>query len=351
MKTIKKSIRVFLALVLLVSFFPFSLLAQDNNQGAITVLGGASRTGTAAAQFLQLGVSARATGMGETFVALVDDASGAFYNPGVLALIENRQAFFNHTNLPAGLAHYFGSFILPTNSMGTFALSFIALTTGDIPVTVAFQGPTGENFSATEIAIGLTYSKSLTDRFAIGGTAKFIAQDLAGFDSRTVAFDIGTIYFAGYRHARLGMSISNFGPDITFGSESDVGFESQSFPMPLTFRFGVAVDLMYSDDSKLWLTGQLNQPNDNLRYQSIGLEYGYHDLIFLRTGFKIDEENNDILDDDGNKIEDGSGFAESLSFGAGINLDVSGVNGRFDVSWTKMKNFDDLVRFSVLLGF
>jgi hypothetical protein len=305
-------------------------------------LGGPSRTGTAAAQFLQIGVSARAAGMGETVVAFVDDASGAYYNPSVLPFISQRQALFNHTNLSAGLSHFFGSYVQSVGSIGTFALSFILLTTGEMPVTVAFQGPTGETFSASNMAIGLSYGRKLTDRFSVGGTAKFIAEDLAGFDARTVGFDVGTIYQTGFRHARLGMSATNFGPDLNFGSESSIGFESQSFPMPITFRFGVVVDILHGETNKLWLAGQLLQPNDNLRSESFGAEYSYRDLVFLRGGWKIDEEN------DG---PDKDGFAETLSFGAGLNLSVSGITGKFDVSWSQMSYIDDLMRFSVLLGF
>jgi hypothetical protein len=314
-------------------------MAQVPEQGP-TVLGGSSRAGTAAAQFLQIGVSAHAAGMGETFVAFVEDASGAYYNPGALALISRRQAFFNHTNLSAGLAHFYGSYVQPLGAIGTFALSGILLTTGEMPVTVAFQGPTGETFSASEIAIGLSYSRRLTDRFALGGTGKFIAQDLGGFSSRTVAFDVGTIYQTGFRHARLGMSVSNFGPDINFGNESSVGFESQSFPMPITFRFGIVVDAMHSETSKLWIAAQLLQPNDNLRSESLGVEYGYRDLVFVRGGWKIDEEDGAP-----------TGRLCRNRFTRRRQITVSGITGKFDLSWSAMSYLDDLIRFSVLLGF
>lgn len=340
MKSLRNLFRIAPGVLALAVLWPMAGKAQEGP--GPTVLGGASRAGTAAAQFLQLGVSARAAAMGETFVAMVNDASGAFYNPGVLSLIDKRQALFNHTNLPAGLAHFFGSYVQPAGDVGTFALSFVLLTTGDIPVTVAFQGPTGEAFSASEMAFGLSYSRSLTNRFSVGGTAKIIAQDLAGFDSRTVAFDIGTIYQTGYRHARLGMSVTNFGPDINFGDQSELGFQSQDFPLPITFRFGVALDLLYSDESKLWLTAEMKQPNDNLRSESIGFEYSYNNLVYVRGGWKIDEENEGL---------DSDGFAETVSAGGGINLSVSGINGQFDFSWSQMAHLDDLLRFTVLLGF
>ena len=341
MKLIKSHVRICMGLLIVVLCFPLAVMGQEDPQGP-TVLGGASRAGTAAAQFLQIGVSARAAGMGDTYVALVDDAAGAYYNPGVLAWIGRKQALFTHTDLPAGLAHYFGSYVQPVGSIGTFALSFLMLTTGDIPVTVAYQGPTGETFSATEMAVGLSYSRTLTQWFAVGGTAKFVAQDLAGFDSRTWAFDVGTIFKTGWRQSRLGMSVTNFGPDISFGDVSKIGFDSQRFPMPLTFRFGVAVDVMHTEQNKLWFAAELHQPNDNLRHQSIGLEYSFNDLIFLRGGWKIDEETEGL---------DKGGFAESFAFGAGFNLSMSGFNGKVDVSWTQMSNLDDLLRVSVMLGF
>ena len=344
MKTLKKRIKTCLCLLFLLLCLPSFLAAQAIDQGP-TIMGGPSRTGTAAAQFLQIGVSPRGAGLGDAYVALVNDASGAFYNPGALALLDQKQAFFSHTDLPAGIAHYFGSFVSPFGSIGNFALSFTALTTGDIPVTVANKGPTGENFSVSQIAVGLTYSRRLTNFVSFGATAKFVAEDLAGFENRTVAFDLGVLYLMGYRNARLGMSITNFGPDVTYGKDSEIGFESQHFPMPLTFRFGAALDLVYSDENKLWLTAEVHQPNDNLRNQSIGLEYVYNDLIFLRGGLKIDEDN------DSPDAEDQDGFAESFGFGAGINLSVSGINGMFDVSWTQMSYLDDLLRFSVALSF
>ena len=41
-----------------------------------------SENGGAPAPFLQLGLSARAVGMGQAYYAVADDASAIFYNPG-----------------------------------------------------------------------------------------------------------------------------------------------------------------------------------------------------------------------------------------------------------------------------
>ncbi|MFQ5708063.1 MAG: PorV/PorQ family protein [bacterium] len=334
-------------LFLLALTVPAELLAQRSPQEGF--LGGSSKVGTAAAQFLQIGVSARATAMGGSFVALVNDASAAYYNPGALAIIEKRQAMFNHTTLPAGLRHFFASYVQPVSRIGTFALSFIILTTGDIPVTVAFEGPTGETFSASESAIGISYAKRLTDKFSVGGTAKLIAEDLAGFTDRVVAFDLGTLYHTGFRQLTLGMAVSNFGPDIDFGTEKDaagnVVFDGESAQLPITFRFGISVDVLNRRNSKVMVAGQLVQPNDNLRYETIGIEYSYFDTIFLRGGFKVDEENDEDV------IGNSTGFSENFSAGAGVKASFKQFTGNFDFSWVHQQSLNNLLRFSVLLSF
>ncbi|MFQ5603903.1 MAG: PorV/PorQ family protein [bacterium] len=343
----KRKFRSSLGWIVLALLLPVAGLAQQPEQGP-TVLGGPSKTGTVGAQFLQLGVSARATAMGESFVALVNDASAVFYNPGALAELPGRQAMFNHTTLPGGLRHFFATYVHPFD-VGTLAVSFIMLTTGDMPVTVAFEGPTGESFSASESAVGLSYAKSLTDRFSVGGTAKVIFEDLAGFNERTVAFDIGTLYHTGFRELNLGMSVSNFGPDLNFGDEKDaqgkVVFEGQSFPLPITFRFGISVDVVNKENSKLMVAAQLVQPNDNLRYETFGIEYSWRDALFLRGGFKLDEE------DDKDAAGESNGFSENFSAGAGVKASLSGLTGHFDFSWVNQESLDNLVRFSVLLSF
>lgn len=347
MKPIANFSKKHIVILALAALLPVTTQAQTD-QGP-TVLGGPSKAGTVGAQFLQLGVSARATGMGESFVALVNDASAAYYNPAALAELEKREAMFNHTTLPGGLRHFFATYVHGFGNAGAFAISFNMLTTGDMPVTVAFEGPTGEIFSASESAIGLSYAKSLTDRFSLGGTAKLVLEDLAGFNDRTVAFDIGTIYHTGFRELNLGMSVSNFGPDLNFGTErnsaGEVIFDGQSFPLPITFRFGASLDVVNTENSKIMLAGQLIQPNDNLRYTAFGVEFDYRDALFLRGGFKLDEESDQ--DAAGNS----NGFSETFSAGAGVRASISEFTGRFDVSWASQRNLSDLIRFSILLAF
>lgn len=351
MKHAKLTCKSVWSICLLLLLFPFVLFAQNEP----TVIGGASKAGTVGAQFLQLGVSARGTAMGESFVALVNDASATYYNPAALTEIEGHQAMFNHTNLPGGLSHFFATYVQPIGTFQALAVSFNVLTTGDMPVTVAFEGPTGETFSASESAIGLSYARKLTDQFSFGATTKIILEDLGEFSDQNVAFDVGTLYHTGFRQLNIGMSVSNFGPDINFGEEKDaqgnVIFDGQSFDLPITFRVGISVDVMNRTNSKLMLATQIVQPNDNLRYETFGAEYSWMDTIFLRGGYKLDEEDDNVVDGENNKIAGANGFAETFSAGVGLKAALKDVTGNFDFSWVQQDNLNDLIRFSIVLTF
>src|SRR5688572_11594007 len=54
----------------------------------------ASGAGTTGADVLKIGVGARAMAMGEAYAAQADDVSSLYWNPGGLALMQERQASF-----------------------------------------------------------------------------------------------------------------------------------------------------------------------------------------------------------------------------------------------------------------
>ncbi|RMD93377.1 MAG: hypothetical protein D6813_04180, partial [Calditrichaeota bacterium] len=65
---------IFIALILNLNFV-------DNLHAQLIPILGSQRAGTAMAQFLKIGVGGRAVGMGESFVAIANDASALYWNP------------------------------------------------------------------------------------------------------------------------------------------------------------------------------------------------------------------------------------------------------------------------------
>ena len=74
------------------------VIAQD----IFPILGG-QRAGTSVFTFLNIGVSARAVGMGESVVALSQDASSVYYNPAAIAQLSDTE--LSATQIQLSLIH------------------------------------------------------------------------------------------------------------------------------------------------------------------------------------------------------------------------------------------------------
>jgi len=134
-----------------------------------------AKVGTTGVNFLELGVSARAMGMAEAYTAGVTDASAVYYNPAGLTYVYGRQAMFTHIDLPAGINYEFFALAYPMESVsGVVGIGIYALNTGDI-LRTDYSYPTGvdqfgnrQYFSAGDLAVSLSYSRFLTDKFSLG---------------------------------------------------------------------------------------------------------------------------------------------------------------------------------------
>ena len=75
---------------------------------------GEQRAGTASGTFLRIGLGARATGMGESFVAVANDPSAIYWNPAGLASLQRRELAISHVQWPADIRYEHLTLILPS---------------------------------------------------------------------------------------------------------------------------------------------------------------------------------------------------------------------------------------------
>ena len=155
---------------------------------------------------------------------------------------------------------------------------------------------TGEYFYATYLTAGLTYAKELTDRFSYGLTAKYVHERLADFSANTAVADLGFLYKTDYKDLRFAVVVQNFGVNSTLKGNFDkdstftVNAPSlESYPAPTIFKLGISIVPWRNEaeDQSLTTSLQLNHPNDNAENLRLGVEYTYHELIFLRAGYKL----------------------------------------------------------------
>ncbi|MEJ2053146.1 MAG: PorV/PorQ family protein [Calditrichaceae bacterium] len=298
-----------------------------------------SKVGTGTAQFLKLGAGAHGTALGDAYTAMAGDISAMFWNPAGIQKIGRPSVGVSQTNLFADIRYNYFGVSYPINETSTVGLMILYLTSGDIEkTTIESPQGTGEFFSTTSSAIGLTISRRLTTRFDLGITLKYIYERLYRESAGTFAFDIGSQFDTGIYGMRIGMALANFGgkmqfdgPDLNIDYENETTGESyesggrlktEEWPIPLVFRLGIMVDLLggnneiaKDEQNRLTLNLEGNDPVDHLLHYNIGLEYEWNNMIALRGGYKFryDEAKSTV--------------------GFGINLETVGIDARLDYSF------------------
>jgi hypothetical protein len=308
------------------------------------LLFGQAKVGTAGAQFLKIGVSARAVGMGEAFIGVANDASALYYNPAGIATFENREAIATHIQYPADIQYEFVGLVWPTPQWyGAVGLAAYWLHTNDMPLTT-YEHPTGDGrtFTASDMALGLTYGASLTDHLSIGLTFKYLNQALETERANGWASDAGIYYQTGFRDFKLCMMLANFGPDMKFITET--------YPLPMDFRFGASINILQSDINKLTFAAQASRPSDNLERFNLGFEYWWNNTLALRAGkkFNYDFANNGFINAEGfGDRKSLSGLTSGITFGGGVKLPVSSYNLQVDYAYQDMGFLDSVHRITL----
>jgi len=285
---------------------------------------GQSKVGTSAANFLQIGVGARGVALGDAATASGKDISGVYWNPALIANVNQGQVYFNHIDWFAGIDLNYGSAMLSFGNQGNFALTVFSLNTDQIEVTTEeYPDGTGDLYTVQDLMVALSYGRALTDRFKIGGTVKVIRSTIWNTSASAIAVDVGLTYRTPFNPVTLGMSISNFGnemrmlgtdtavrfdPDLRVGGNNDGVVANQytrSWDLPILFRFGLAYNMIRTNSQQLLLLSDVLYPSSNENYVNTGIEYGLLNKYFLRAGYR------QLF------LEDGEG---GLTFGGGIKL-------------------------------
>jgi hypothetical protein len=171
--------------------------------------------------------------------------------------------------------------------------------------TVREPEGTGIFFDVQDIALGLTYSRRLTERFSFGITGKFIQQKLFNESANTFAVDLGGMLHTGFKGMRLGIMMSNFGGKLKLSgrdlivrsNDASANLSTESWPLPISFRIGLAMDLMglkeglvLKESQRLTLLVDGYNVNDAPESMGIGLEYSWNENFFLRSGYRINHD-------------------------------------------------------------
>lgn len=247
-------------------------------------------TGTTSAQFLRIGIGARAGAMADAYTAIADDSTSVYWNPAGLNHIHDLEIYCMYHEWFEDMS--FGSLgaVFPVKSIGAFGISGSILHLGSFVKTLEdsnglYSGEKG-TFTAYDWVLGLSWANSLfIEQLSFGLTVKVIQQVNADMSANAFAGDIGAQYKTPIKKLTAGFALQNMGTSVQMGESSF------SLPMIIKVGAGYEMKLMKRD---LLLALDIAKPSDDNLFASFGLDYAVYHFIFIRCGYKYRLEGNDV---------------------------------------------------------
>lgn len=345
-----------------------------------------AQVGITGVPFLQIEPDSRAAGMGNSGVAIADNAAAIYWNPAGLGFQKDTQFSLTHSNwLPAFNTDLFYDYLVGKHyieGIGTVGGHVTFLNLGEQTRTNE-KGDVLGTFRSYDITVGGSYGVAITENLALGTGLRFIYSNLApavevggqqASKGTTIGADIGLLYQTTERpimgrdaQFRAGFNLSNLGPGIQYSDEA------QKDPLPTMLRTGVAyiTDLdeegfntftISADVSKImarsdtsgntmnfteaifnsWDTFTYNNgtefvdvPLSEQLMFGVGAEYWYDNKFALRGGYYYESPKN--------------GDRQYMTVGAGLRYNMFGVDFSYVIA-QKEAPLANTIRFSLLLN-
>ncbi|MBF9237764.1 PorV/PorQ family protein [Hymenobacter sp. BT683] len=318
-------------------------------------------------EFLNIGVGARALGMGKVQVSLADNATAGYWNPaGLVNQTHKYDGVLMHSELFAGVVkNDYGAFSMPLDDKSAIGVSVMRLGVDNIADTRNLINEYGyidyskiELFSVADYALLLSYARKLgsVEGLSVGANGKIIYRNIGKF-ANGYGFGID----AGVQYNHKGWNLGLMARDITTtftqwtinaeeytkGVNSTVANGNDAIPtnsaeitlprfvlgagrrftLPKQFTALVAVDLETTTD------GERNTPISTKALSvdpRVGIELGYKDLVFLRGGAGNYQQIQDFSANSSGTYD--SSWKGQYSLGAGVA--VSGL--RVDLALSRL---------------
>jgi hypothetical protein len=296
-RTIKKAMKSqFLFISGLLLMVTITLQAQ-----VLPNLGG-QRAGISAMPFLKNDLSPKSISMGGASVALNGEPYSMTINPAAASNMEHPVLAFSTRVMPAGLFQSYLTGIYTTSNKTALMFSMNYLTSGAQKRRTEFQ-PLGDGtvYSSDAMKFGVGYSRALSKMFSFGVNANFIHEQLAQYSSNAVTVDLGFLYRTDWKDLSFAVALQHFGGNSTLsGSDLAVmynrsgGVTTESYGAPTLFSMGVSMVPFHQGVHQILASAQLNHPNDNAENIRLGAQYGYDSLLFVRIGYRLNVQGENL---------------------------------------------------------
>ncbi|MGH7514619.1 MAG: PorV/PorQ family protein [Gemmatimonadales bacterium] len=310
--------------------------------------------GTTSAEFLLLGAGARGTALGSSFASIVTDVSALYYNPAGVAMLDRPGLMIGTYDYVASTRYSWGGVAFPFSGgsrtigfqLGTFGFKDQPIYTEDQP------NGTGGTYSVNQTFVGATFAQNFSDRFSAGLTGKYVNDRLGTVSGSAFAVDFGTNFHASLNNhpVKFSFVLANLGSNLNYsgtGLQGNVQRDplpgedpvptlpqqanllTKDFPLPTTFRVGLAYDIITGENNRLTAMGDFNQPNNNKPGFAFGSEWqsqkigGSNFGFALRGSYSYTAANNLTPTTSTTALSDEENL-QGLAFGGGLQYGGNG---------------------------
>jgi hypothetical protein len=317
----------------------------------------ATKVGTSAAQFLKIPVGAKAASMGGAYASIGADATALYWNPACIADLGRLQGTVAHSSWIAGLMHNFAGVVVPVGDRSAVGISGIVLQSEKIEqTTIELPEGTGVFYDAMDLALGITYSRSMTDYVDIGATVKYVSQRIWSETAQTFALDFGAVLKTGFRDLKVGISFQNFGPGLSMSGRElirqldqdpassanpyvETTVQTQQWDLPTSYRVSSSISLVGENgfaqiaDSRFLIAVDAVHLNDNPEHYSVGGEYEFARTFAVRGGYVFNTDE------------------EGLTLGVGLKIPVSASLFSLDYAYVAFGRLGYVQHFTLSAAF
>ncbi len=235
--------------------------------------------GTTAFPVLRQAFGPRASALGESYVALSNDATAAWWNPAGLGALEHNSLLFSHQEWFLDTRDEYVSGVMHT-PYGTFSAAFIYSGIDGVESWTASEHQLS-SFSTSTTILHLAFGSSIMEGLYIGGGLKGIYDNLHTVKATGGCMDIGALYHL-KDWVSIGGVLQNLGPAISY--------TTTAVPLPTAVRIGLKI--AYGEDLTAALDGHI--PFKGKPELHTGLEYSLLHTLHLRAGLRTGPQSSAI---------------------------------------------------------
>ncbi|HLW41225.1 MAG TPA: PorV/PorQ family protein [Flavobacterium sp.] len=303
-------------------------------------------------EFLNIGVDAASFGMANSVIAQTGDVNSGYWNPAGLVHLQDKQISLMHASYFANIAQYdYAAFAMPVDERSALGISVLRFGVDDIMNTTELIDQNGNIdynrislFSAADYAFNISYARQLSvEGLSLGANAKVVRRVIGDFaKSWGFGIDLGLQYHT--ENWKFGAMVRDITTTYNVWNINEAEFEKikgavegQNQTLPETteltlpkLQLGVARDFAFSEQfmltaaavlhTEFYETNALISTSAFSIQPSVGFEFGYDQMVFVRGG--VGNFQNELQIDDTQRVS----FQPNIGLGfkyRGIQVDYA----------------------------